>query len=643
MSEGPAKICIVCRREFPAQFVECPDDRVRLSEKDVRIGTVFDGKYEVLDFVGAGGISRVYKARHKELNRIVALKLLKMSRQIDLQRFKREAISVGQLQHPNIARVYSLSVSADGNAYIAMEYLEGRDLAEILSRDGSLSAREAIEVFEQVASALEHAHQHQIIHRDIKPGNIIVLDNPEEDSSVKVVDFGMARIQPQTGELQKLTLDGEIIGTRRYISPEQYRGGKADERADVYSLGISLYEAVMVNGQLPDELSPIISKATEVDPSNRYQTAAELKEALSAVRESVLASPDLKKAKSKPTERDFFGTFFFWSMISGMVVIGLLALIVIKQRLTTLEALSTNPEKPLTRQGNPLSFEANQNRARELVSKGKLEDAIKLYLSWCRRKSNADKPEQMCQAQIRLAELYLRCSNLQAAQESLTLGLELSRKHKIVGISYLNLLSGLASLDFARADYNKSVADAKEALNYIASSHMAHEELSKLPFIYTIGRSKLRLGELDEAESYMKQGLRIAKDSLGPDSLPYAEGCMGMSELMKRKKDLDGAYEFAQNAVNAYKHNNLSDSIQGLQAMASKDVIAAKLGYRDEVEQDYDLLSKKIDKAVLDHPALMRTLRIEMSELALFLDRKEELSKWEPGSAKETAGSEQVR
>jgi len=207
------------------------------------IGKKLGGRYEILDRVGGGGMAVVYKAKDILLDRIVAVKVLRPQYAIDddfVHRFRREAQAAASLSHPNIVSIFDVGVEEDTH-YIIMEYVEGNTLKEYINEFAPLNVEEAIKIAKQIAEALEHAHLNHIIHRDIKPHNILVGPNRR----VKVTDFGIARAVTSS----TITHTGSVIGSVHYFSPEQARGGLTGEKSDIYSLGIVLYE--MLTGALP--------------------------------------------------------------------------------------------------------------------------------------------------------------------------------------------------------------------------------------------------------------------------------------------------------------------------------------------------------------------------------------------------------
>ena len=198
------------------------------------IGKMLDNRYELLEVIGSGGMAVVYKAKCHRLNRLVAVKVLKSDLAEDAdfrRRFRDESQAVAMLSHPNIVSVYD--VSRGETEYIVMELIDGITLKQYMEKRGQLNWREALHFITQIMKALSHAHSRGIIHRDIKPQNIMVL----RDGSVKVADFGIACLANSAN-----TLTQEALGSVHYMSPEQARGDRTDARSDIYSAGVVLYE-----------------------------------------------------------------------------------------------------------------------------------------------------------------------------------------------------------------------------------------------------------------------------------------------------------------------------------------------------------------------------------------------------------------
>ena len=207
------------------------------------VGQVLDNRYRIERIIGMGGMAVVFRAEDLLMRRIVAVKILKddIARdEVSVKRFINESKAVSMLSHPNIVTIYDVSVRSDAK-YIVMEYIEGITLKNYMTKKGKLEFREIIMYTEQVLRALEHAHQKGIVHRDIKPQNIMLLKN----GIIKVMDFGIAKLP----NAETVTVKDSAIGTVYYISPEQASGKPIDARSDIYSLGVMMYE--MATGKLP--------------------------------------------------------------------------------------------------------------------------------------------------------------------------------------------------------------------------------------------------------------------------------------------------------------------------------------------------------------------------------------------------------
>lgn len=264
---------------------------------DKFVGKRLDGRYEIKEIIGVGGMAVVYKAYDNQENRTVAVKILKeefISNEEFVRRFKNESKAIAMLSHPNIVKVYDVSFG-DLIQYIVMEYIDGITLKEFIEREGSLRWKDAVHFTIQILKGLQHAHDKGIVHRDVKPQNIMVLP----DGTIKVTDFGIARFSRS----EQRTITDKAIGSVHYISPEQARGERTDEKADIYSVGVMLYEmltgqlpfqaesavsvAIMqlqrdpqlpteINGSIPLGLEQITMHAMQKNQERRYQSAAEM-------------------------------------------------------------------------------------------------------------------------------------------------------------------------------------------------------------------------------------------------------------------------------------------------------------------------------------------------------------------------------
>jgi serine/threonine-protein kinase len=252
------KNCPTCQGSYPNNYAVCPADGSPLEEVGTwSDGSVIRGKYRVLCKVGQGGMGSVYKALHLAFDELRALKVIApelLTDDLFVKRFKHEAVITRKLQHPNAVRVDDIDEAEDGRPYIVMEFIEGKSLKKLIREEGPLPPSRVLAIIKQAANALDAANRLGMVHRDIKPDNIALVDSPEGEM-VKVLDFGIAKMkEARMGESAGLTLTGAgvVIGTPQYMSPEQAMGKRGDEldgRADLYSLGVVMYQ--MLTADLP--------------------------------------------------------------------------------------------------------------------------------------------------------------------------------------------------------------------------------------------------------------------------------------------------------------------------------------------------------------------------------------------------------
>src|SRR5579864_4009237 len=305
--------CPTCKATYPDTMRLCPTDGTVLEggqgPRDENVGRSLDGKYRLDKRLSSGGMGTVYKATHLMLGKALAVKLIKADLPASpdvVRRFQREAKAASNLNHPNIVPAYDLGQTQDGTLYIAMEYIDGPSLKDVIQA-GPIDPARTIYLLKQVASALSLAHKHDIIHRDLKPQNIMLTKDGDGHDVAKLLDFGIAKTLDDSAT--QLTATGFSLGTPQYMSPEQAYGRPVDGRSDLYSLGIILYEmlvgevpfndpstpAVLVkqmteapippalkrpDRQISPELAAIALRCLDKDPAKRYQSADEFSAAL---------------------------------------------------------------------------------------------------------------------------------------------------------------------------------------------------------------------------------------------------------------------------------------------------------------------------------------------------------------------------
>jgi len=312
------KICPVCSTEYTDDVKFCPNDgqtlRAAAPAHDL-VGQVVADRYHVVKKLGEGGMGQVYLAEHVKMGRRSAIKVMNPSMVHDpdaVARFNREASNASRITHPNVCAIYDFGETPDGLIYLAMEFIEGEPLTDLLEREGALPLARAADIFRQTADALQAAHDLGIVHRDLKPDNVMLMRRKGGGDSVKVVDFGIAKAVGGDESGQKVTKTGLVIGTPEFMSPEQLSGDTLDGRSDLYSLALVLYR--MLTGKLPFEattvqetmikrltdepttladarpdltfppgLQPVLDTALARTPAERYQSVAKFAADIGAI------------------------------------------------------------------------------------------------------------------------------------------------------------------------------------------------------------------------------------------------------------------------------------------------------------------------------------------------------------------------
>jgi eukaryotic-like serine/threonine-protein kinase len=314
-AKGARKVCSTCRAIYRRSFARCPNDGAPLApmSRDLIVGATVAGRYVVEECVGEGAMGRVYRARHIHLSRYFALKILFGDLIADSKmrmRFAYEAEAASQMSHPNVVSVFDFGRTDEGLLYLAMEYVQGECLADLLDREAPLGERRAIALARQLCSGLAHAHDHSLVHRDLKPDNVLVVASGALEIP-RMLDFGLAISTDEDQRDFRFTTAGLVIGTPAYMSPEQVTERPVDQRSDLFSLGVLMF--VMLCGRAPFDgrsievaalnaiaspprlaernpavtvcgaLEEVVFRLLEKDPADRFQSAREVDAALAAV------------------------------------------------------------------------------------------------------------------------------------------------------------------------------------------------------------------------------------------------------------------------------------------------------------------------------------------------------------------------
>jgi serine/threonine protein kinase len=337
--------------------------RTVASTAAIEVGQLLGGHYQVISVLGSGGMGVVYRVKQIFLNTDLALKTIERHQlsDVSIRRFQQEARTAFTLDHPNIIKVHDFGLLDDQTPFLVMEIAEGDTLAERLKKGGPLTVQEALPIFVQVCFGLAYAHDHGVVHRDIKPGNIVLLEDPlsRKVQNVKIVDFGIAKFtEHEEGEIQSLTRTGEVVGSPLYMSPEQCSGDRVDHRSDIYSLGCVLFESLTgtppfvadnplsmmlchqneiaptlkeaaLGTEFPRALEDIVATMLAKRPDNRYQSLGVLAHHLSALERGdsglIPRRPSAQTTKRKPPEKISMHIFTFCGLISVVAIASMIA------------------------------------------------------------------------------------------------------------------------------------------------------------------------------------------------------------------------------------------------------------------------------------------------------------------------------
>ncbi len=303
------KVCTTCGSEYPDDQSFCPADGSALKSTAAAadlVGAIVADRYRILEKLGEGGMGTVYLAEHVKMGRMSAIKVISKSLTQDadaIARFNREAANASRINHPNVCAIYDFGETEDGVIYLAMEFIEGESLTDLIDREGALAPKRAADIARQTAEALEAAHEYGIVHRDLKPDNIMITKTRGGSDHAKVVDFGIAKAAGGD-EKQNVTKTGLVVGTPEYMSPEQLSGDAVDGRSDIYSLALVFFRMLtgtlpfqadtaqeamikrltdeplklkdaLPEGGFPTALQIVMDRALQRLPSDRYSSAAE--------------------------------------------------------------------------------------------------------------------------------------------------------------------------------------------------------------------------------------------------------------------------------------------------------------------------------------------------------------------------------
>jgi len=553
-----SKFCAGCGTQLPPPQDHPPvmTETLQTPVRELTTGSTFAGRYQVIEELGHGGMGRVYKVQDTKIGEKIALKLIRPEAGLDkksLERFSNELKLARKIRHKNVCQMFDLGED-QGTRYITMEYVHGEDLKQLIRKVGRLSPGQAVGITRQVCEGLEEAHKLGVVHRDLKPQNIMV----DEDGKARIMDFGIAR--SLSGK--SMTGAGVLIGTPEYMSPEQVEGKDVDQRSDIYSLGVILYEMVAgrlpfvgdtpisiahkqkyeapedpkkLNTQVSDDLARLILKCLAKDEGKRFQSAAELGTELGRIEAGLPTTDRLVAERKTATSREITLKFTPKKLlVSGIAFLALISVGLILWRVLPSKKFAPSPSasgQPTlavlyfeNKSGDPkldnwrdglteLLIEALQSRYIRVVSSDQLYTVLKrLGLADARKYSSEDidKIAVQCRATHILRGSYIRAggnyvitADLQkpgAGEPSKAVRLEAeNEKDIIVKVDELvrqvkeglNLTSAQISNDI-EIDAGKITTSSPEALKY-----------------YVEGRRLHAKGEIEQSIAYMENAVEI--------------------------------------------------------------------------------------------------------------------------------------
>lgn len=503
------------REAFEKPEIVASNDEAASTELDLVPGTIIGERFEIIERVGRGGQSTIYKAKHLLLDRVVALKLIHPGSLQDraMERFRQEAQLAMSFSHPNIAGVKDFGQDAHQNPYIVMDFIDGRSLSEVLKSELMIEQSRAAEIIRQISNALSHAHAKGVIHRDIKPGNVMleIVDGVE---TVRLVDFGLAKIfQSDAAEGVNLTQTGDVLGTPTYMSPEQGYGYKLDARSDIYSLGCLFYELITgtppfmnesalavlmqhvheppksMRVQVPEvskELDDLVLCCLAKAPADRFQSAADLCEHLEKIQKG-LPVPR-RRAKKRLTPKKFF------AITAAAVLIGLVAAVL------SLSPISLTP---------PPSWVVTTNQAVAQKGLGNFDSARAMLNAALGDAKDHNAPDPDIENIYKeLGHLCVATDDFPNAIKYLNQALALNEKHG-ENFERGSLHDWMSGAYIEQKDYLNAVGHADMA-SRIKRRVLGSEHPLILPAFAHQGQALRGIGRLQDAEKIDREALKLA-------------------------------------------------------------------------------------------------------------------------------------
>ncbi|HEY9869363.1 MAG TPA: serine/threonine-protein kinase, partial [Candidatus Obscuribacterales bacterium] len=592
------------------------------------VGTVLADKYEILAVLGRGGMSVVYKARHLLMKKAVAIKVLLPQLVLNpqsLKRFQQEAEAASCLSHPNVITVYDFGVSEHGLPYLVMDLLHGQSLAEALREKGALDVQRALDIFVPACSALGEAHRKGVIHRDLKPSNIMLVSTDSGTESVKIVDFGIAKVLPQEGEeFQKLTQTGEIFGSPFYMSPEQCMGLKLDARSDIYSFGCLMYETLTgkpplvgahtldtmfkhmnetpqglaglkCEARVRERLEMVIFKALAKTPEQRYQSMKELEDDLELLRsgrdtgwlgraETILRGFQARRAARKPPRKAVV------ILVCLVVLFGLIASWAVAGAYRSL-ADSTGEgawRKPVTE----APLDASEFKIKEM--------GLRFFLLLHQERAQ-DKPDVLASKWAKMGQFYKREQHYTDAIEAFKKSIAILAMHgggESAPVAQLRL--NLGDCYYLDGQYKQAQECYKSALAFLEKEFGQEYQdlavpLSNLADIYA------REGKLAEAEQAYEKSLSVFEAHYQGESLDFALAASRLGDLYRQQGRLSDAERVYSKALAQWENMQSAQPHNLALCHARLGTVLARLKNYREADEHYTAALNVLSRESLLH------------------------------------------
>jgi len=585
------KYCPCCYQQFEGAIETCPADQtvLRGPKNDPWIGKTFADRYVVESILGLGGMSIVYRAKHKLMNRIVAIKMLHQCLKQDitaLERFKLEAQAASSLNHQNVITVYDFGVTADGEPFFVMDLLEGESLKDLIDRKGRIPYDRALSLFKQICDGLEAAHKAGIIHRDLKPANIIITKQDDGSELVRLVDFGIAKVTAQSGKAdQHLTKTGEVFGSPIYMSPEQCLGREIDGRSDIYALGCLMYETlsgdvpfvgsgfletmnmhvgenakpfhiVAPDAGIPQELEEVIKRCMAKNPDDRFATVGELRDTLVYLITSLLGSSSIhisSISRANPISKSPSRKISIAGMVAsvvGILLVGLLGFI----------AFYPGPPDDRGTPLNKLMWQVTMSDVDGALNDKKYPEAEdKLKHAESLASAFGDGKSRLMTTLRKKGELY---DQWDGHLEALA---KVNRQINDVETERITL------------EAKRILAEVEKINSETVAGTDGREQLradAKVPTLLATAKKLHGRGLYVMEEQLLTKALATAKKKLGNDSIQTAEISSQLADCYISKREFDKANPLLESVVAVYK--NKQDTKPDVYAMA-----LSKLGQFD--------------------------------------------------------------